>query len=251
MKTTHSARRRARMQNASKRCGTRPKVPVLLAKLAVLGLFLVSSAANAAEPDYSTPMAAAKSFLTAMTAGDGNRVKSACLGTCEQQEMIVMFMRGCLASGKFDAAARAKFGPEETLNTFNDDLQQAGARIPKTLAALTNCEMQIDGTNATITFSPAKSGSTPLPIKLRKVGGQWKVLLEMDVAKVEPSTDLMEAMASSMETCAAEITAGKFQTAAEAQQAQRSAMHAQYLEKKKGASDARRTGVGPSAEPKP
>jgi hypothetical protein len=45
---------------------------------------------------------------------------------------------------------------------------------------------------------------------------------------------MLEASATSMEKCAADIGAGLFKTAAEAQQAQMSAMTTHYMQKQKG-----------------
>jgi hypothetical protein len=97
----------------------------------------------------------------------------------------------------------------------------------------------IDGTNATITAKPGAAGSPPDPVKLQKNAGQWKVLLDLDVSKQDFNTDLMEAMATSQEKCAADIKAGLYKTAAEAAQAQMSAMTTQYMQKQKA----------PAAEP--
>jgi hypothetical protein len=184
--------------------------------------------------DYSTPMAAAKSYLAAAQAGDAAAIRNACIGSSEQKEMTVQFMRGCLAAGKLDAAATAKFGREETVKAFSDDLKRTASIMTDALAALTNCEAKIDGTNAIIT---AKTGSNPDAfgpgLKLQEVAGQWKVLLDVDVAKSDFNTDLMEAMASSQEKCAADIKAGLYKTAAEAAQAQMSAMTTQYMQKQK------------------
>lgn len=191
------------------------------------------SSARTVSADYSTPTAAAKSYFAAMQAGDGTAVRNACVGSSEQKEWTVQFARGCLAAGKLDAAATARFGRDETLEAFKDDLKRTALMMTDALAALPDCDVKIDGTNATITAKPGTAGSLPDPVKLQKVAGQWKVLLDLDVAKQDFNTDLMEAMATSQEKCAADIKAGHYKTAAEAAQAQMSAMTTQYMQKQK------------------
>ncbi len=193
-------------------------------------------ASSAVHADYSTPLAAAKSYFTAAQAGDAAAIRNACIGSNEQKEMTVQFLRMSMAAGKLDLAAAARFGRDATVDAFKDDLLRTASMIPDALAALTNCEVKIDGTNATIT---AKAGSNPDAVgpglKLQQVAGQWKVLLDVDVdvAKSDFNTDLMEAMADSQEKCAANIKAGLYKTAAEAAQAQMSAMTTQYMQKQK------------------
>jgi hypothetical protein len=189
-----------------------------------------TSAVNAV---YSTPLAAAKSYFIAAQAGDAAAIRNACIGSSEQKEMTVQFLRGCLAAGKLDAAATAKFGREETVKAFSDDLKRTASMMTDALAALTNCEVKIDGTNATIAAKPGAAGSLPDPVKLQKVAGQWKVLLDLDVSKQDFNTDLLQAMAESQEKCAADIKAGLYKTAAEAQQAQMSTMTSQFMQKQK------------------
>jgi len=198
-------------------------------------LLTVCAAITGSAQDLSTPLAAAKSYFTALQAGDVAIVKSACLGSKEQKEWTGQFMRGCLASGKLEAASTARFGRDATVDAFKDDLLRTASLIPDALAALTNCEVKIDGTNATITAKPSAAGHTPdlldPALKLQQAAGQWKVLLDVDVAKQDFNADLLQAMADSEEKCAADIKAGLYKTAAEAQQAQMSAMMNQYLQK--------------------
>ncbi|MGO8836580.1 MAG: hypothetical protein ACLQAH_10425 [Limisphaerales bacterium] len=200
-------------------------------------LLSVCLASAASQADFSTLLAAAKSYFTAAQAGDINTIKSACLGNNEQKEWTIQFVRGCLASGKLDAAATARFGRDATVDAFKDDLRRTAAMIPDALAALTNCEVKIDGTNATIVAKPGADGHTPdlldPALKLQQVAGQWKVVLEVDVAKSDFNTDLLQAMADSQEKCAADIKAGLYKTAVEAQQAQMAAMTSQFMQKQK------------------
>ena len=204
-----------------------------------IGCLLLSAclASAGSQADFSTPLAAARAYLTAAQAGDVKTIRSACLGSNDQKEWTIQFVRGCLASGKLDAAATARFGRDATVDAFKDDLRRTAAMIPDALDALTNCEVKIDGTNATIIAKPGSDGHTPdlldPALKLQQVAGQWKVLLEVDVAKSDFNTDLLQVMADSQEKCAADIKAGLYKTAAEAQQAQMAAMSSQFMQKQK------------------
>ena len=198
-------------------------------------LLSVCLARAGGQADFSTPLAAAKSYFAAAQAGDETAMKNACLGSNEQKQWTALSMRGCLAAGKLDAAATAKFGRGATVDAFKDDLRRTASMITDVLPALTNCEVKIDGTNATIIAKPGADGHTPdlldPALKLRQVAGQWKVLLDVDVTKADFNTDLLQAMADSQEKCAADIKAGLYKTAAEAQQAQMSAMTSQFMQK--------------------
>lgn len=213
------------------------------ALLALLSTFshplLTACAADAVKADYSTPVAAARSYFNAGLAGDAAAIRNACLGSSEQKEMAVQFMRGCMAAGKLDAVATAKFGREETVKAFSDELQQTAAMVTDSLAALTNSDVKVDGTNAVITPKLAVAGKSPdapgPELKLQQVAGQWKVLLDVDVAKSDFGTDLMAAVSSSQEECAADIRAGKYATAAEAREAQHSAQRTMIQQKQKDA----------------
>jgi hypothetical protein len=171
----------------------------------------------------STPLAAAKSFFTAMQAGDANAVQSLCLGSSEQKEWTVLAMRMTLAAAKLDDAATAKFGREETVKAFSEDIRRTGSGITDALAALANCDVKVDGTNAIITAKPGQSGPKAdlldPALKLQQAAGQWKVLLDLDVSKQDFNAKGLDAMGSSMDQCAADIRAGKLPTAAAAQRA--------------------------------
>jgi len=181
------------------------------------------------QQDFSTPMAAAKSYYLAMKAGDEAAVNDASIGTSYQKQWMVMFMRSCLAYEKLDKAASVKFGREQTDKVFGE-IKRTCSLITDALSGLTNCDLQIDGTNATLARKPGQTGDAPDPLKLQEVGGEWKVVLDSGIDKADFSPALMEALAGSMEKCATDIGAGKYRTAKEAQQAQTSAMTTQYMQ---------------------
>jgi len=204
-----------------------------------IGCLLVSVCLAGAgiQADFSTPLAAARFYFGAAQAGDSAAMKSACLGSREQKEWTIQFMRGCVTAGKLEAAATTQFGREATVDAFKNDLRRTASMITDALAALTNSEVKIDGTNATLTAKPGVAGHTPdlldPTLKLQQVAGQWMVVLDVDVSKSDFNTDLLQAMADSQEKCAANIKAGLYKTAAEAQQALMAAMTSQFMQNRK------------------
>ena len=192
-------------------------------------LLTVCLAAAETRQDFTTPKAAANSYFLAMKAGDEMAVNAASIGTSYQKQWMVMFMRSCLAYEKLDKAASVKFGREQTDKVFGE-IKRTCSLVTDALSGLTNCDLKIDGTNATIASKPSQTGGTPDPLKLQEVGGEWKVVLDSGIDKADFSAALMEALAGSMEKCATDIGAGKYRTAEEAQQAQMSAMTTQYMQ---------------------
>jgi hypothetical protein len=189
----------------------------------------VCLAAAETRQDFTTPKAAANSYFLAMKAGDEMAVNAASIGTSYQKQWMVMFMRSCLAYEKLDKAASVKFGREQTDKVFGE-LKRTCSLVTDALSGLTNCDLKIDGTNATIACKPSQTGGAPDPLRLQEVGGEWKVVLDSGIDKADFSAALMEALAGSMEKCATDIGAGKYRTAEEAQQAQMSAMTTQYMQ---------------------
>jgi len=170
----------------------------------------------------SDPMTAAKSYFTAMKNGDEQAVSSASLGTSEQKEWTVMAMRSGVAYEKLDEAASARFGREPTDKAF-DEMKRSLSGATAMLGVLATCEVKTDGTNATIAAKPEQVAKTPelrdWSLKLQNVGGQWKVVLDLEVAKQDFNAGAMAALAASLDQCATDTQAGKYKTAEEAKQA--------------------------------
>ena len=194
-----------------------------------LGCLLLTACLATAQgkPDYSTPLAAAKTYFTAMKNGDEKTLKSACIGNGYRKRFMVMMMRSGVAYDKLDQAAAAKFGRQQTDKAFAE-IKGSCAVSAAVLAALANCQVKIEGTNATIIAKPNSAGDTPDLAKLQQANGEWKVLLGDDIDKSDFSANAIEALARSMEKCATDVPAGKYKTADEAAQGMMSAMMAQY-----------------------
>lgn len=174
--------------------------------------------------NLSTPISAAKTFFTAMKAGDTNLFRRITIGTDYQKDWMVAYIRSAIATDQLVKAATARFGHDEADKAFGE-MQRSSTMAAVGLAALTNAEAKVDGTNAAVTFKSGAEG-TPDPLTLQQSGGQWKVVLGEDINRADFNKDAMEAMAGSQEQCAQNISAGKYKTGAEASQAMMAAMMA-------------------------
>lgn len=171
-------------------------------------------------------MAAARTYFTAIKAGDTNIFKRAALGTDYQRDwMVAAYVRSSVAADKLQKSGTARFGRDETDKEFGEVLRSFAAGSAG-LVGLTNAESSIDGTNATITFRPDSSGNAPDALKLQKRGGEWKVVLGDEINNADFDKSAMEATAEAVAQCAAEIDAGKYKTASAASQGMMSALMA-------------------------
>lgn len=193
----------------------------------------------------SSPLGAAKSYFSAMAGGDAKAMASASIGSSSQRACMVELMRSCLACEELDQAATARFGRETTDNVFGET-KRSFALMGDTLAGLTNCALRVEGTNATIHLRTSPTGGGLETLNLQQTAGDWRVVLEPIMARVESDAALMKAQAKSMQKCAADIRAGKYKSAEQAHQAMVSDLVAQYLDPTRQQSSAQ-----PSAQTNP
>ena len=198
------------------------KIKILASLIGLTVLCPAMFAQDNSRGDFSSPMAAVRTYFTAMQAGDTNIFQRATLGTEYQKDWMVAYLRSSVAADKLTKASEARFGHDETARVFGE-MQRSAAMATIGLAALTNAGVKIDGTNATIAFKPV-GDATPDSLKLQQAGGDWKIVLGEDINKADFNKDAMNAMADSTDECAQAIAAGKYKTAAEASQAMMSAM---------------------------
>ena len=173
-----------------------------------------SFAAETVKEDTTTPAAAARTFYGAMHAGDTNLFKRISIGTDYQKDWMLGYIRSSLAIRELLKASTAKFGKQPTEKAFGE-MVASSEMAAVGLAALTNAEVKIEGTNATITF---KHGASD-PMMLRRIEGKWKVLLGDDINKADFDKNAVVAMAESQEQCTKDILGDKYKSADEASQA--------------------------------
>src|SRR5262245_45712792 len=190
---------------------------ILAAAVVVVG---VCAGRLTAAPDLSTPKAAAMSFAKAMEAGDADGAKAATLSDAENQELVTILAGMISNVNKLREAAKAKFG-EEASN------QIAGNMKTMDMAKqLEDSEVKEEGETASI--NSTKSAGNP--VKLKKVGGDWKVDMTGSIAgapgggQIAQQLPFLKAVGAAMGDLATEIKDGKYATIEDAKSAMQTKM---------------------------
>lgn len=179
-----------------------------LAAAAVSVVLLAGSAARA-EGDYSSPKAAAKSFVTAIAAGDSAGAKEAIVPNEKHGPIIEALAKLTGVQKKLGDAAVKAFG--EAGKELSGNVE---GKDPVKL--LDSAEIKEDGDTATLTGK-----DDPEPLMLRKIDGKWKVDLAAmpNATDMESSLPMLTNMAELMAATTTEIEAGKYKSVEEAKQA--------------------------------
>jgi hypothetical protein len=163
-----------------------------------------------AKADLTTPKGAALMFGNALLAGDNAGLRAASTGTeadykvCESLGTMVSAMK------KLSDAATAKFGKDNVISKSSKDMDIA--------AELEKSEVKQDGDSATIINKDKPDEKNPM--KLKKVGSDWKVdLSSLPKEGMDQLVKMAPAMAKAASEVTTEITSGKYQKAEDAQQA--------------------------------
>jgi hypothetical protein len=233
-----------------------------------LALLLVCSSLVFAGPkdDFSSPKAAATSFLNSLKDADEAAARNATVGSKDQQDLLAGSIQMIAATRKLAEVAKAKYGADETVKAFGPDIMGTNESFDKEIVRLNEAEVKIEGDKATITPAPPKDeassqpGSTSQPrpaaaekpLKLQKVDGKWKVDLaasEMGGPGQPPAEQqikMIETMSKSVQQTAQDITAGQYKTAMEARQAMMANLMMQLQQAQAAAS---RPTSGPTSAP--
>lgn len=182
----------------------------------ILAIALVSVAVRPATTraaDLSEPKAAAMAFATAMMTNDGPGMHAAGIGNDEQWKVTETLAKLVVSQQKLSEAATAKFGAEAKM-PVNNQLKNVEDKLK-------DADVAINGDEATITAKNPQPGSEP--VKLKKEGGNWKVVLETMTGKLRGAgagdPERLGKLADAMSELADDISAGKFATVAEMRQA--------------------------------
>lgn len=186
----------------------RPTSLVLAASLAIVICIASADAASAtASPDLSTPKKAALAFARAIEAGDVAGAEAASTGSAEDVRILHLIADLVGAARQLRDAGMAKFG-------------EAGKSIVS-CDAMANLSQQIETADEHITGDTA----TVLhryevdPMKLRRgPDGQWKVDLAT-MSDKDTKTRVIPRVQKVLASGAADIRAGKYHSAAEANDA--------------------------------
>lgn len=168
-----------------------------------------AGSSTTAKADLTTPKGAALAFGNALVSGDNAGLRASSTGTegdykiCESLGTMVSAMK------KLSDAAAAKFGKDNVISKSGKDMDIA--------AELEKSEVKQDGDSATIINKDKPDDKNPM--KLKKVGSDWKVdLASLPKEGMDQIVKMAPAMAKAASEVTAEIAAGKYQKAEDAQQ---------------------------------
>jgi len=177
---------------------------------------------SAAPADYSTPKAAAKSFLDAVRRADTPAMKAAVFTPSDQLDAVDTFLTVLAAGTDLQKAATTQFGADGT-KSFGSVSSTA---LQSRLAAIDAAEAHVTGDTATIMLpaDPATQQSAGT-ILLKKIGTAWKLdgpalfgLTPANAAQNAARLDLAKKLLKIDEEVSRDITAGKYTSASDAYQ---------------------------------
>jgi hypothetical protein len=143
--------------------------------------------------DLTTPKGAALSFGNALLAGDNAGLRATSLGSDNDYKILESLGTMVSAMKKLSDAAAEKFGKDNVISKSGKDMDIA--------AELEKSEVKVDGDSATIINKDKPDDKNPM--KLKKVGSDWKV----DLASLpKEGMDQLTKMAPAMAKVAAEVT---------------------------------------------
>jgi hypothetical protein len=170
----------------------------------VLAGFLI----GCSKSDLSTPKGAAKTFASALERGDAETAKNACTGA--DPKVIESMAHMMPNMKKLREAAKSKFGDQGTsILGGSEDMSDLAKKVD-------DSDVKEQGDTATLT----PKNTSGMPMKLKKVGSDWKVdASELSGAMGGAGTGMIDGMSKAASETADEINAGKYKTADEAKQA--------------------------------
>jgi hypothetical protein len=180
----------------------------MLAHGIVLAVIVLACGAAA---DLSEPKAAALTFVKAMADHDFATLRNASVGNDEERQRVEAMSDLMAAQRKFADAAAAKFGDSAPVQRGN-----VSAVFEEQLKT---AEVKVEGDVASIRDPKDEKGP---PLKLKKVGGEWKVdLSSMQIrsSALSSAGEQMKKLADVTNTTAEEVAADKYATFLEAQTA--------------------------------
>jgi hypothetical protein len=177
---------------------------------AVVLTVLFSAGFARAAVDPAGPAGAMKRFYEAMEANDAAKVR-ACFYTANDREKALAdaYAGQLTAARTLGEALKQKYGA-------TGDALSKGIPLRDEIEALDKSKVQVDGDKATIELPDQRRA-----LHLVKVEGSWRIAIA-DYAGATPAniavqTKVLDEMAEIFNSVAADVTAGKFPGAAEAQ----------------------------------
>jgi hypothetical protein len=177
------------------------------------------SPAAAQAVDASSPQAAAKSLTAAVARGDADTVRSLIVVQNDpEQQLANAYSHLLLAAKRLSEAAKKRY-PGGT------DPFAAGGITPEEATNIDAAVVHVEQDLATLTIKGRER-----PMKLRKVGESWKVIIseepEQSAQQRDRQVALVQGMADAMNASADDINAGRFRDVEEARNAFRTRLGA-------------------------
>lgn len=167
----------------------------------------------------STPLGALRVLNLGLRDGDAKAIEAVLLATTPQEQRMVKAQAGYAASlARLHQAALAAFG-EDGARTVTSDLEAESAQG---LAAIDKAEVTIKLDDATVQYP----GAQDPPLRLKRVGGFWKIALwplgqEANPRTVDQRVSDLDQLTREAALLGADIAKAKFPDAEKAAQAWR------------------------------
>lgn len=178
---------------------------MVLAALVCAG---VSTQSAHAAADLSTPKGAAVALAKGVMAGDNAAIREASTGTEEEYKTAEAMGTVMSSMLKFANACETKFGKDNVLS------KSFAGQIPDLGAKMEASEIKVEGDTATVIDKDKPNDESPM--KLKKVGGSWKVDLSSMDADAKQFAVAGLKLAAVFNKAAEDINAGKYKSAEEA-----------------------------------
>ena len=169
------------------------------------------TAAPKGAPDLSTPKAGALAFVRAMEANNIEAFRAVTVGSEEDQKLFEPLLGMVGAAKQLERAAREKFGKEGRFVVRNSPAVELEVHVQES-------DVTINGQTAILRHKGEENAD---PLTLKKTEAGWKVDLTVIQNRQQMSAAAggLALMKQVLDQSAADIRAGKFRTAQEAEQA--------------------------------
>jgi len=179
-----------------------------------------TATAASAAADYSSPTAAAKTYLRALNVGDSKAVHDAMVVPTGHEAEVDAFVSLTIAQHWLQDAAVTKFKNDGDKVFLGDPKTRVS--LAAQIKTLEEQKPEISGDAATISMPPVESEKEAQKVTLKKTADGWKldamVLYSLDSDKTALRAALAKKLATVTEVTTKEITSGKFSSATEAYQ---------------------------------
>jgi hypothetical protein len=190
--------------------------------IAIVALLVTAVAARAAEPDLSSPKAAAKSLFNAISTSDRDAVAASLHADNHEQTQLASAMADLIVAGKrLGDASREKFGRE-------GDPIGRGMLDPTDLSRIDTATVKENGDQATLTLE-----TQPRPMSFRRRDGKWRLVVTdfagAEKENIDKQVRLIRLMTDAIDKSAKEVSAGQYKTAEAALTAIQQRLHGVML----------------------